>query len=122
MYRYLHLYNYHVYDSCKSPRHSTGITHAVVKETTKQRKDKRSQDWWKSISIQRQAKKFLVGYKATFTMELLRKEKMSVRTTGHGILKKRMYSPDLTKAKIYVKGSLVRLLGLVKKAKLMYSV
>ncbi|GJQ76113.1 hypothetical protein Trydic_g1862 [Trypoxylus dichotomus] len=112
----------------------------VVKETTKQCKDK-SQDWWKNVSGQRQTKKFLIGY-MPFTADLLSRDRETVRIivgllTGHCILRKHMSNLGLTerhvdsvrrmgseypKAKTYVGMTslrrFTRLLGLVKKAKL----
>ncbi|GJQ72507.1 hypothetical protein Trydic_g3578 [Trypoxylus dichotomus] len=79
----------------KDPRHLVRIAHMVVKNTTKQWKDKRSRDWWKSIPGQRQAWKFLVRYGPTFTVNLLSRDRKSVRTivdllTGHCILRTHM--------------------------------
>ncbi|GJQ83680.1 hypothetical protein Trydic_g14388 [Trypoxylus dichotomus] len=64
----------------KGLRHSVGIAYVVVKETTEELNDKRSQNWWKSIPSQRLTKKFLVGYRPTFTADLLSRDRKFVRT------------------------------------------
>ncbi|GJQ74127.1 hypothetical protein Trydic_g19049 [Trypoxylus dichotomus] len=85
----------------KGPRHSVGMAYMVVKETTKEWKDKMSLDWWNSIPGQRQAKKSLVGYRSTFRANLLSRDRKPVRKivellTGHCLLKKHMSNLGLT--------------------------
>ncbi|GJQ74048.1 hypothetical protein Trydic_g18971 [Trypoxylus dichotomus] len=78
----------------------------IVKETTKQCKDKRFQDWWKSMPGQREANKFPVGYRLTFTADLLSTDRNSVRTTmglltGYCMLRKYMSNLGLTEEPVY---------------------
>ncbi|GJQ84853.1 hypothetical protein Trydic_g474 [Trypoxylus dichotomus] len=83
------------------------MAYTVVKETTKQWKDKRSQNWWNSIPGWKQAKKFLVGYRPSFTvLDLLCRDRKSVRTivslpTERCMLRKLMSNLDPTEETIY---------------------
>ncbi|GJQ77015.1 hypothetical protein Trydic_g15210 [Trypoxylus dichotomus] len=87
-------------------------------------KYKISQDWWKTIPGQRQFKKFLIGYRPTFTAVLLSRDRKSVRTivglvTGHCMLRKHMVNlvlregtvemgPEYPKVETYVEESFTR--------------
>ncbi|GJQ84542.1 hypothetical protein Trydic_g20038 [Trypoxylus dichotomus] len=67
--------------------------------------NRKSEDWWKNIPDYRQTKKFLAGYRPTFTVDIVNRDRKSVRTivgllTGHCMFRKHMSNLGLTEKAI----------------------